>query len=189
MQRAFRIAAAAALLAVAGCLPDDSTAPVVPPTADPATVTYAPSLNIKIADMTKTSTGLYYQDVVVGTGTVAAAGDSIGVHYSGWFTNGSLFDTSRNSGVPIRFRLGRGRVIAGWDEGLAGMRVGGRRRLVIPPALGYGEAGYLSIPGNAVLVFDVELVNRYSKRRGPSGRLPGRPTRHSGDTGSTAMRR
>ena len=158
MQRVLRIAAAAALLALSGCLSDDVTAPVV---QDPATVSYASSLNVRIADMTKTASGLYYQDVAVGTGAVAAAGDSIGVQYSGWLTNGSLFDTSRNSGVPIRFRLGRGRVIAGWDEGLAGMRVGGRRRLVIPSSLGYGPEGYGSIPGNAVMVFDVELVARY----------------------------
>ena len=155
----FRRAVAVALVSLsAACLGEDTTAPV---TEDPATLTYASALNVRIGDMTRTSTGLYYLDVAPGTGTPVVAGDSIAVQYTGWLANGAMFDTSRDNGVPYPFRLGRGRVIAGWDEGLAGMRVGGRRRLVIPPALGYGATGNGPIPPGAVMVFDVEIVNRF----------------------------
>jgi FKBP-type peptidyl-prolyl cis-trans isomerase len=155
----FRRAAAAALLTLsAACVGEDTTAPVV---EDPAKLTYAAALNVRIADMTRTSTGLYYLDVAQGTGPVVAAGDRIAVQYTGWLANGTMFDTSRDDGVAYPFRLGRSEVIAGWDEGLVGMRVGGRRRLVIPPSLGYGSTGNGPIPPNAVMVFDVEIVNRF----------------------------
>jgi FKBP-type peptidyl-prolyl cis-trans isomerase FkpA len=103
-------------------------------------------------------------DLLVGTGRVAANGNNITVNYTGWLYNpsatdnkGSQFDTSALRG-PLPFKLGQGAVIRGWDQGIVGMAVGGRRRLVIPPSLGYGSTGNGPIPPNATLVFDVELV-------------------------------
>lgn len=103
--------------------------------------------------------GLKYSDTETGTGAEAAAGSRVTVHYTGWLTDGTKFDSSRDRGSPFGFGLGRQEVIAGWDEGVRGMRVGGRRRLVIPPALGYGERGAGGvIPPGATLVFAVELL-------------------------------
>jgi FKBP-type peptidyl-prolyl cis-trans isomerase len=109
--------------------------------------------------LTKTASGLQYQDVVIGTGQRAASGQVAVVHYTGWLTDGTKFDSSRDRGQPFSFPIGGGQVIAGWDEGVAGMKVGGRRKLVIPPDLGYGPAGSPPvIPAAATLVFDVELL-------------------------------
>jgi FKBP-type peptidyl-prolyl cis-trans isomerase FkpA len=106
-----------------------------------------------------TDSGLKYEDLSVGDGAVAEAGQSVTVHYTGWLQNGSVFDSSVERDDPFRFRLGKGQVIRGWDEGITGMRVGGRRRLTIPPQLGYGAAGAGGvIPPNATLVFEVELL-------------------------------
>ncbi len=103
--------------------------------------------------------GLQYIDVVGGTGDSARAGQKVQVHYTGWLTNGTKFDSSRDSGQPFTFPLGGGRVIKGWDQGVLGMQVGGERRLIIPPDLGYGSRGYPPvIPQNATLIFDVELL-------------------------------
>ena len=111
------------------------------------------------AALTKTPTGLQYQDVVVGNGDEATAGKVAVVHYTGWLTDGTKFDSSRDRGTPFSFPVGGGQVIAGWDQGVAGMKVGGRRKLVIPAQLGYGEMGAPPvIPGGATLVFDVELM-------------------------------
>ena len=137
-------------VAVAGCGGDSVT--------DPRDLDYADALEIDIASMTRTNTGLYYQDVTVGTGATAAQGNEVDVLYSGWLPNGTLFDTTDDNGVPITFTLGTGEVIRGWDEGLAGMRVGGVRKLVIPPSLGYGNVPNPPIPANSVLVFRVALV-------------------------------
>ena len=108
----------------------------------------------------KTSDGLRYTDLVVGIGPVAKAGQHVRVHYVGTLTNGTKFDSSRDRNQPFDFDLGAHKVIKGWDEGVAGMRVGGRRKLVIPPQLGYGAAGTPGgpIPPNATLVFDVVLL-------------------------------
>jgi FKBP-type peptidyl-prolyl cis-trans isomerase len=125
---------------------------------DPAKVTYAEALGVNLSAMQKSATGLYTQDLAAGTGAEAKADKLVTVHYSGWLPDGTLFDSSRG-GSPIQFVLGAGYVIQGWDEGLLGMKVGGKRRLVIPSKLGYGERGYPGvIPSNSVLVFDVELV-------------------------------
>jgi FKBP-type peptidyl-prolyl cis-trans isomerase FkpA len=98
-------------------------------------------------------------DVVVGKGAVAKAGDKVKVQYTGSLTNGTVFDSSRTRNQPFEFVLGRGRVIKGWDEGVAGMKVGGKRKLTIPPSLGYGARGAGGkIPPNSTLLFDVELV-------------------------------
>lgn len=106
-----------------------------------------------------TSSGLQYIDQVVGTGDVAKAGQTVSVHYTGWLTNGTKFDSSVDRGQPFSFPLGAGRVIKGWDEGVQGMKVGGKRKLTIPANLGYGARGAGGvIPPNATLVFDVELL-------------------------------
>jgi FKBP-type peptidyl-prolyl cis-trans isomerase FkpA len=108
---------------------------------------------------TTTASGLQYWDIVVGTGATAAPGNSVKVHYSGFLTTGQKFDSSRDRGEPFSFPLGAGQVIKGWDEGVAGMKVGGQRQLRIPPGLGYGAAGAGgAIPPNATLIFDVELL-------------------------------
>ena len=113
---------------------------------------------------TTTDSGLQYQELVVGTGAQAAAGQQVSVHYTGWLQNpdgsaGKKFDSSVDRGQPFDFPLGAGRVIRGWDEGVAGMKVGGKRRLIIPSALGYGARGAGGvIPPDATLIFDVELL-------------------------------
>lgn len=103
---------------------------------------------------------LQIEDLQVGTGAEATAGRSVDVHYTGWLTNGKKFDSSLDRGRPFSFPLGGGRVIKGWDQGVAGMKVGGKRKLTIPPELGYGAggAGGGLIPPNATLVFEVELL-------------------------------
>ena len=109
--------------------------------------------------MPTTPSGLIIEDVTVGEGAVAAAGQKVTVHYTGWLTNGTKFDSSKDRNDPFVFPLGGGRVIKGWDEGVQGMKVGGKRKLTIPPALGYGSRGAGSvIPPNATLVFEVELL-------------------------------
>ncbi|MGZ3183179.1 MAG: FKBP-type peptidyl-prolyl cis-trans isomerase [Telluria sp.] len=114
--------------------------------------------------MTTTSSGLEYEDLTVGDGDEAKAGQYVTVHYTGWLRNddgsqGSKFDSSKDRNDPFQFKLGAGHVIRGWDEGVQGMKVGGHRRLVIPAALGYGARGAGGvIPPNATLIFDVELL-------------------------------
>jgi len=105
-----------------------------------------------------TGSGLQYIDLQEGSGPVATSGRNATVHYTGWLTDGGKFDSSRDRGQPFTFALGRGQVISGWDEGVAGMKVGGRRKLIIPAELGYGSRGAGSIPPGATLVFSVELV-------------------------------
>ena len=110
-------------------------------------------------DGVKTASGLLYWDIRVGNGEVAKEGSRVRVHYTGWLTDGKKFDSSVDAGTPFDFRIGNGEVIKGWEEGVAGMRVGGKRQLRIPPALAYGAAGYPgAIPANATLIFDVQLL-------------------------------
>jgi FKBP-type peptidyl-prolyl cis-trans isomerase len=127
------------------------------PSTSPTTSTSAPA---KVTGQpTTTSSGLQYWDILVGSGATAVAGSTVKVHYSGFLTTGEKFDSSRDRGEPFSFRLGAGQVIKGWDEGVAGMKVGGQRQLRIPPQLGYGAAGAGgAIPPNATLIFDVELL-------------------------------
>ena len=106
-----------------------------------------------------TPTGLQYWDIKQGTGATAAAGQQVEVQYTGWLTDGHKFDSSRGTGRNFPFMLGEGQVIKGWDEGVAGMKVGGKRQLRIPPALAYGDRGFPgAIPANSTLIFDVELM-------------------------------
>jgi peptidylprolyl isomerase len=153
--------ALALLVSAAACGSDSTTQPSGP--SDPATETYATALGVNISQMTKKSADLYIQDIVVGTGTeVAANGRIVRVTYTGWLANGTQFD-SNVGGATLTFTVGGSdpfNVIDGWDQGIAGMRVGGKRRLVIGSNLGYGPAGNPpKIPANATLVFDVELVS------------------------------
>ena len=110
-------------------------------------------------DVVTTPSGLQYQDLVAGTGASPTQGKSVKVHYTGWLTNGTKFDSSKDRGEPFIFQIGLGRVIKGWDEGVASMKVGGKRKLTIPSGLAYGARGAGGvIPPNATLVFEVELL-------------------------------
>ncbi len=132
-----------------------SAAPVVasPVAGTPATVAPAAS------NVVTTSSGLKYEVLREGNGPVAKAGQTVSVHYTGWLTDGTKFDSSVDRGQPFSFALGAGQVIKGWDEGVAGMKVGEKRKLTIPSDLGYGQRGAGNvIPPNATLVFDVELL-------------------------------
>ncbi|WP_341678656.1 FKBP-type peptidyl-prolyl cis-trans isomerase [Niveibacterium sp. SC-1] len=112
-----------------------------------------------MSEPTTTASGLVIEELVFGTGAEAKAGRTAVVHYTGWLTDGTKFDSSKDRNDPFAFPLGRGYVIAGWDEGVQGMKVGGSRKLTIPPELGYGERGAGGvIPPNATLVFEVELL-------------------------------
>lgn len=122
--------------------------------ADAAGPDFDSSLGVDLSSMTKTASGLYVLDVTLGTGAVATSGSSATVRYSGWLESGAQFDSGNYT-----FRLGRREAIDGFDEGVTGMRVGGKRRIVVPPELGYGIRGVGQIPPNAHLLFDLELLS------------------------------
>lgn len=120
---------------------------------------FAPELGIDLSAMRRTPSGLYIQDLEPGTGLAARSGNIVFVHYTGWLPTGEVYDSSRD-GEPYSFQLGRGQVIRGWEEGMLGLPIGGKRRLVIPPELGYAGRGIPGvIPSNAWLVLDVELLD------------------------------
>jgi FKBP-type peptidyl-prolyl cis-trans isomerase len=145
--------------------PDQSAAQ---PTAAASTTSAAPNKPSDAASpppiastgqSTPAVTDLKIEDTKVGTGDAAVAGKSVTVHYTGWLTDGTKFDSSKNHGQPFTFQLGAGQVIRGWDQGVVGMKVGGVRKLTIPPSLGYGANGAGGvIPPNATLVFEIELL-------------------------------
>ena len=149
LNRLFGSLGVALVIAIVACS-DSTTAP-----PDIATTTFASALNVQLGAMTKTASGLYYQDSIVGAGVAAKAGDSVTVSYILWLPNGNRIE----NGSGFKFRLGAQRVIAGWDEGIANMKVGGWRKLVVPPSLAYGnQSPGPGIPANAILVFNVQLV-------------------------------
>lgn len=148
-------------LAAPAALAQEKTAPKA--AAPAAAKAEAPAEAKKESKMVKTDTGLQYEDVVVGTGASPATGQTCVMHYTGWlWVNGAKttkFDSSVDRGSPFEFPIGRGRVIKGWDEGVSTMKIGGKRTLLIPPQLGYGDRGAGNvIPPGATLVFDVELL-------------------------------
>jgi peptidylprolyl isomerase len=112
-----------------------------------------------VGEVITTHSGLQYVDLVIGTGASPAAGQKVTVHYTGTLVDGSKFDSSVDRGQPFSFRIGEGMVIKGWDQGVLSMRIGGKRKLIIPPRLGYGSNGAGNvIPPNATLLFEVELL-------------------------------
>jgi len=117
-------------------------------------VNFASSLGIDLSQMTKTASGLYYEDVVEGTGDPATAQNTVEISYTGYLANGNSFDSG-----TYAFVLGSGEVVPGFDEGVTGMKVGGQRRIIIPPELGYGAASVGPIPPGSVLIFDLELLS------------------------------
>jgi FKBP-type peptidyl-prolyl cis-trans isomerase len=119
-------------------------------------------------DGVKTASGLQYWDIRVGTGAEAKNGSHVKVHYTGWLTTGKKFDSSVDAHTPFDFTIGQGDVIKGWDEGVAGMKVGGKRQLRIPPELGYGASGTPGgpIPPNATLIFDIQLLGVTNQPKG-----------------------
>jgi peptidylprolyl isomerase len=140
-------------MVLTSCGSDSVTGPQTP-----ETTTYAASLGVDLKAMTMSAGGLYTRDLVVGTGAVAANGKTLSMHYLGYLSDGTLFD-GNTSAAPFTFVLGAHTVIQGWDEGIAGMKVGGKRQLVIPPSLGYGGVTYGPIPGGSVLIFTVDLLS------------------------------
>ena len=152
---------AAAVICVNACGQSGSATAAVgssapqPIAGDIERTTFAPVLGVNLGAMTKRASGMYVQDLAPGTGAVATRGRSVVVHYTGWLPNGKQFDTGE-----ISVTLGSNKTIAAWEEGLLGMRVGGKRRLVVPPNLGYGARGAGDdIPPNSVLVFDMEVTS------------------------------
>lgn len=142
--------------ALVGCQSQPEEPQTTTPTEQPAPETPAPDASTETSEVTE----LKIEDLQVGTGAEAKQGDTVTVHYTGWLTDGTKFDSSLDSGQPFTFRLGAGEVIPGWDQGVEGMKVGGKRKLTIPPQLGYGAQGAGGvIPPNATLVFDVELLS------------------------------
>jgi len=160
-------ASALCALAVAGCnqyggnttktagTPPEAAATTPPATTPPATTPDAAAATGKEVTL---AGGLKYTDLKVGDGDIAEPGLNATVHYTGWLTDGTKFDSSVDRGQPFQFRIGAHQVISGWDQGVVGMRIGGKRHLVIPPDMGYGANGAGPIPPNSVLVFDVELL-------------------------------
>lgn len=146
------LCAPAFMFILAGCLGDDATGPT-----DPEDIDYAPALNVDFSRMTRTSEGLWYEDLEVGTGPVSAVGDTVEVLYTFWLPDGSLIETATDPATPYRFVTGFRQVILGFDIGLLGIPQGSERKLIIPPALGYDRLRVGQIPANSTLVFDVRL--------------------------------
>lgn len=150
---------ALAVAVTTGCGRTPADEVETPPT-DAGQVTTPPEETVPETPAAADVTELVIEDITAGTGAVATAGNNVTVHYTGWLTDGTKFDSSLDSGQPFQFALGQGQVIAGWDQGVEGMKVGGKRKLTIPPDLGYGASGAGGvIPPNATLIFEVELLS------------------------------
>lgn len=155
MRRLFRaLLCALPLLAVSAC--GDATGSGDP---DLTEVNFAPGLGVDIANMTRVGDGVYIRDLTVGTGATVAVGRQLQVRYRGYLTNGTEFENNYPPAATFPLVLGARRVIAGWEQGIPGMKVGGKRLLVIPPSLGYGSRPNGDIPANSVLVFEVEIIS------------------------------
>ena len=158
MHRLFLVVAT---LGVIGC--SDRPAPAAEPpagaTPDIARTTFAPSLGVDLKAMSQTPSGVWIRDLMVGTGEEATAGKEVAVHYTGTLTDGTQFDANGPSDAPMTFQIAAGGMIPGFDEGVKGMRVGGKRQIIFPPALGYGAQANGPIPANSILVFTIELVS------------------------------
>jgi FKBP-type peptidyl-prolyl cis-trans isomerase len=155
MRRLLRAASVVVLvLALPGAC-GDSPAEVL----DPEELTYAPELDVDFTKLTRRASGLYVQDMEVGSGAEASSGQTLRLLYEAWLPSGFRFDFATDPADPLEVQIGVGDVIDGWDEGVPGMRVGGMRRLVIPPHLGYGSRAFGPIPGNSTLIFDIRLLS------------------------------
>jgi FKBP-type peptidyl-prolyl cis-trans isomerase FkpA len=157
-QRSGVLCAGALLVIATACGGAASSASTPLPPSDPAQLDFAPELDVELSEFERTTSGLYYQDVQVGDGPVARRTSRVWVRYVGWLPDGTVFD-GNVGGEPYHARLGGNEVIRGWNEGIDGMRRGGIRKLVVPPALGYGSRGSSNVPPGATLVFLVELVD------------------------------
>jgi len=155
LRRPLGLLAIALPVAVAACsLKSDAIAPTIIVPIE--STTFEPTLGVDLAHSTKTANGVYIRDITVGTGTVAAPGVTMTVRYVGRLSNGAVFDSTTTN--PFTFTLGVTNLIAGWTEGVAGMKVGGSRQLIIPPSMGYGSAYVGAVPPNSILVFRVDLI-------------------------------
>ena len=166
MKMAFRCFAALMTLAALGCQQSGTGSSTAVTTSNPSSssspqgAAAEPAMKPDAGAGEKAVAGLKIDDLKVGDGAVAETGKTVKVHYTGTLTDGTKFDSSLDRGEPFTFQLGAGRVIKGWDEGVKGMRVGGKRKLTIPPHMGYGETGSPpKIPPNATLVFEIELLD------------------------------
>ena len=128
----------------------------LPTGPDIASATFATALGVNIPASTKTAAGLYYRDIAAGSGATVVSGQNLVVRYTGWLINGTQFDANQ---AGFAFKIGTGAVITGWDQGIVGMKVGGTRQLIIPPALAYGATANGSIPGYSILVFNVTVIS------------------------------
>lgn len=155
MRRVLRVLLCALPLLAAGC--GDTSGPSDP---DLTRVGFAPSLGVDIATMTRVGDGVYVKDLTVGTGAEVVPNKVLAVRYEGFLTDGARFDHNVDPRPLFQLVLGQRRVIAGWEQGIAGMKVGGKRLLVIPPSLGYGTQANGPIPANSVLVFKVEIISQ-----------------------------
>jgi len=150
----------AAFVFALGCSSRPETDETTPPRTEASTMSEMAGPPPVSGDTIATASGLKYIVIQSGSGATAERGQQVQVHYTGWLSDGSKFDSSVDRRQPFAFPLGQGRVIRGWDEGVAGMRLGEKRRLIIPPELGYGTRGYPgAIPPDATLIFDVELLD------------------------------
>ena len=150
------LASIGALLLLGACAGGAPAGPL-PPT-DPAQIEFAPELGIDLADFELTPSGLYVQELNVGTGPPARRTSRVWIYYVGWLPDGTVFD-GQLEGDPFHGRLGGSEMIRGWNEGIRGMRVGGRRRLVVRPGLGYGARGRGKVPPGATLIFELQLID------------------------------